>query len=71
MGAAPRNGKHQQTLEDLLDQVDVPAAVVCARCGLAECPLRAGRRFALGVIAIVAWERREGSVLRRLWLTAR
>lgn len=72
MGAAPRDEKPPQTLEDLLDRIDVPAAVVCARCGSAECPgcepYDASRS---GVIAIVAWERREGSLLRRLWLTAR
>jgi hypothetical protein len=72
MGAAPKKGKRLQTLEDLLDQVDVPAAVVCAICGEAECPgCERDDASRSGVISIIAWERRDGSMLRRLWLTAR
>lgn len=59
-------------LDDLLDQIDVPAAVVCARCGSAECLGCTGEDYSRsGVIAIIAWERSDAPVLRRLWLTAR
>lgn len=59
-------------LDDLLDQIDVPAAVVCARCGSAECLGCTGDDYSRsGVIAIIAWERSDAPLLRRLWLTAR
>ena len=58
-------------LDDLLDQIDVPAAVVCARCGSAECLGCDGDYSRSGVIAIIAWERSDAPLFRRLWLTAR
>ncbi|MEO6420441.1 MAG: hypothetical protein ABIP39_13575 [Polyangiaceae bacterium] len=59
-------------LDDLLDQIDVPAAVVCARCGSAECLGCSGDDFSRsGVIAIIAWERSDAPLFRRLWMTAR
>jgi hypothetical protein len=56
--------------EELLD-ADVPAAVVCAQCGDADCPgcLRENTRS--GVVAVVPWERPGASSLVRLWTTAR
>jgi hypothetical protein len=52
--------------------VEVPAAVVCATCGLPECSCEADRPSAFsGVLAIVPWERPGGTVLSRLWATAK
>lgn len=49
---------------------DVPAAVVCARCGASDC---AGCEQDLlsGVVQLIPWERETGSVLTRMWTTAR
>ena len=58
-------------LEDLLDHVDVPAAVVCARCGLSECAGCDEDFSRSGIIAIIAWERSDAPLLQRLWMTAR
>src|SRR5258708_15468237 len=56
--------------EELVD-AEVPAAVVCAQCGDADCPgcLRENTRS--GVVAVVPWERPGTSSLARLWITAR
>src|SRR5687768_15061273 len=52
--------------------VEVPAAVVCATCGLPECDCDADRPSAFsGVVAIVPWERPGGAPLSRLWATAK
>jgi hypothetical protein len=64
--AAPRRGE-----DDGLDSLfDVPAAVLCAFCGQADCsgcvPEEA---LASGVVAIVPWERSEGGTWKRLWAT--
>jgi hypothetical protein len=56
--------------DDLVD-ADVPAAVVCARCGDADCPGCQFEQTLSGVVAIVAWERLGAPVLQRLWATAR
>ena len=59
------------TLE-LLELSEVPAAVVCAICGLPECNCEVDRPSAFsGVMAIVPWERPGGTVLSRLWATAK
>jgi hypothetical protein len=50
--------------------LDVPAAVVCAMCGSAECPGCAEERTKSGIVAVVPWER-TGPVMSRLWTTAR
>ncbi|MGH7437003.1 MAG: hypothetical protein ACRENE_15120, partial [Polyangiaceae bacterium] len=52
--------------EELVD-AEVPAAVVCAQCGDADCPgcLRENTRS--GVVAVVPWERPGASSLVRLW----
>jgi hypothetical protein len=67
--ASPERGRHQD--EDLFDQVDVPAAVVCALCGSADCPGCANELSRSGVVAMVAWERPGAPFFTRLWGTAR
>jgi len=59
-------------LDEVLDQDldDVPATVVCARCGSAECAGCGDDLGMSGIVAIIAWER-PGSFARRLWTTAR
>jgi len=55
-----------------LELSEVPAAVVCATCGLPECSCDLDRPSSFsGVVAIVPWERPGGSVLSRLWATAK
>jgi hypothetical protein len=55
-----------------LDAFDVPAAVLCAVCGRAECEgcLAEGDRGS-GVVAIVPWERADAGAWSRLWATSR
>jgi hypothetical protein len=49
---------------------EVPAAVLCATCGQADCPgCVAASEHESGVLAIVPWER-SGSLWTRLWATA-
>lgn len=58
--------------EGALELVDVPATVVCATCGLPECNCEVDRPSAFsGVVAIVPWERPGGTLLSRLWATAK
>lgn len=58
--------------EGAFDLSEVPAAVVCATCGLPECNCEADRPSSFsGVLAIVPWERPGGTVLSRLWSTAK
>ena len=58
--------------EGALDLSEVPATVVCATCGLPECNCEVDRPSAFsGVVAIVPWERPGGTVLSRLWATAK
>ncbi len=56
--------------DELVDS-DVPAAVVCARCGDAECAGCAYDPTQSGVVAMVAWERPGAPLVGRLWATAR
>jgi hypothetical protein len=50
--------------------LEVPAAVLCAACGQADCPgCVVAREGESGVVAIVPWER-AGGVWTRLWATA-
>jgi hypothetical protein len=56
--------------DDLVDG-DVPAAVVCAHCGDADCSGCRNEQTRSGVVAIVAWERPGAPVMARLWATAR
>lgn len=58
--------------EGALELSEVPAAVVCATCGLPECSCEIDRPSAFsGVLAIVPWERPGGTLLSRLWATAK
>jgi len=68
--ARDRNAQARVESEELPD-ADVPAAVVCALCGNADC---AGCRPELtrsGVVSVVAWERPGTTGFARLWATAR
>jgi hypothetical protein len=56
--------------EELLD-AEVPAAVVCAHCGDADCPGCLVENTRSGVVAVVPWERPGSPALSRLWATAR
>jgi len=57
---------------ELLELSEVPATVVCATCGLPECNCDVDRPSAFsGVVAIVPWERPGGTLLTRLWATAK
>ena len=60
--------------DDAIDSVEVPAAVVCARCGRPDCPgcePLDETTLPSGVISIVPWERPGQSAWKRLWATAR
>lgn len=58
--------------EAALELAEVPAAVVCATCGLPECNCDVDRPSAFsGVMAIVPWERPGASLASRLWATAK
>lgn len=55
------------------DLLDVPAAVVCAFCGEADCA-GCNERSDLsrsGIVSVIAWERPATPTLTRLWSTAR
>src|SRR5690242_12393546 len=53
------------------DLLDVPATVVCAFCGDADCGGCENDLSRSGIVSIVAWERPATPVLSRLWSTAR
>jgi hypothetical protein len=57
--------------DDPVDSLfDVPAAVLCAYCGQADCPgCGAATDTSSGVLAIIPWER-NGATWTRLWATA-
>lgn len=57
--------------ESRSDLLDVPAAVVCAFCGDADCTGCEDDLTRSGVVSIVAWERPRMGALARLWSTAR
>jgi hypothetical protein len=60
------------TDEAALELSEVPAAVVCASCGLPDCSCDVDRPSAFsGVLAIVPWERPGSTLLSRLWATAK
>ncbi len=56
---------------DSYDVQDVPAAVLCAYCGMSDCSGSCEDVTASGVFVLVPWERGDGSFLRRLFATAR
>jgi hypothetical protein len=67
-----RGGPAGARLEnDELIDAEVPAAVVCAHCGDADCPGCLEEQTRSGVVAVVAWERPGTPALTRLWATAR
>lgn len=71
--SAERSALQARELE-AIELEDVPAAVVCAQCGKADCPgcLPASEEAtnASQVVAIVPWERPGISFSRRLWSTS-
>lgn len=71
MAPAEKRPAERREEIDPFDQVDVPATVVCALCGDAECPGCANEPSRSGVVAIVAWERPGAPAFARLWGTAR
>ena len=56
---------------DEFADAEVPAAVVCAHCGDADCPGCTHEQTRSGVVAVVPWERPGTSTFARLWATAR
>lgn len=56
---------------DELVDAEVPAAVVCAHCGDADCPGCSHEQTRSGVVAVIPWERPGASAASRLWATAR
>jgi hypothetical protein len=56
--------------DELVDS-EVPAAVVCAHCGDADCPGCLHENTRSGVVAVVPWERPGAGAMTRLWATAR
>lgn len=68
--AAIVRAKAHVEVDELVDS-EVPAAVVCAHCGEADCPGCLQEITRSGVVAIVAWERPGASAFDRLWATAR
>jgi hypothetical protein len=70
MKVARNRSKAPVERDDLVD-ADVPAAVVCAHCGDADCSGCRNEQTRSGVVAIVAWERPGAPAMARLWATAR
>lgn len=57
--------------DDGIDSFDVPAAVLCAFCGQADCAgCVQGDDLGSGVVAIVPWERPGAGGWSRMWATA-
>lgn len=67
--ASDRNERNDRG--DAYEVNDVPAAVLCAQCGLADCTGNCEEYTASGVFVLVPWERGDGAVLRRLFATSR
>jgi hypothetical protein len=67
-----RHGEADAPIEnDELVDSEVPAAVLCAHCGDADCSGCFEELTRSGVVAVVAWERPGIPTLTRLWATAR
>src|SRR5271166_6260041 len=60
-----------RTVDEELVDSDVPATVVCAHCGDADCPGCLHEQTKSGVVAVIPWERPGASMPARLWATAR
>jgi hypothetical protein len=71
MQTARKAEAKRRSESDELADAEVPAAVVCALCGDADCPGCDQELTRSGVVALVAWERPSGSAFTRLWATAR
>src|SRR5690349_3340315 len=56
---------------DVSSEIDVPATVVCARCGDADCAGCEDDLSRSGIVSVVAWERPSVPMFSRLWSTAR
>jgi hypothetical protein len=56
---------------DASSELDVPATVVCAFCGDADCAGCENDRSRSGIVAVIAWERPGVPLFSRLWSTAR
>jgi|CZKU01.1.fsa_nt_gi hypothetical protein len=67
---ADSNAELQAQRDELADS-EVPAAVLCAFCGDADCAGCRNEQTRSGVVAIVPWERPGAPALTRLWATAR
>jgi hypothetical protein len=67
VGGGAGNGR----MVDREDRDDVPAAIVCAVCGEADCSGCALEAEHSGVVTLLPWERPGLSMPRRLWATAR
>jgi hypothetical protein len=66
-----RRRKALPSEDDAVDSFDVPAAVLCAFCGGADCAgCGAASDTESGVIAIIPWERANAGLWSRLWATA-
>ncbi len=70
MSVHGRKNNNRSDADELVDS-EVPAAVVCAHCGDADCPGCLHEQTRSGVVAVVAWERPGAHALARLWATAR
>ncbi len=73
MQAARDKAANERALSDadeLVDSDDVPAAVVCARCGNADCSGCLNDLMRSGFVSVVPWERPGIPLLTRLWATA-
>jgi hypothetical protein len=71
MGVARIRPTNVRVELDELADTEVPAAVVCAHCGDADCPGCLHEQTRSGVVAVVPWERPGASAAVRLWTTAR
>lgn len=69
--AAPAYALNEPSDDEIFDRLEVPAAVVCARCGEADCLGCDPDEERSGFLTILPWERDGVPVLKRLWLTAR
>jgi hypothetical protein len=70
MRAARKHAAKPEIDSDELLDSEVPAAVVCAQCGEADCSGCLQETTRSGVVAVVAWERPGAPALTRLWATA-
>ncbi|MEO7330598.1 MAG: hypothetical protein ABI193_18635, partial [Minicystis sp.] len=57
--------------DDPVDSFEVPAAILCACCGQADClGCSTATDTESGVLAIIPWERANAGTWTRLWATA-